>query len=206
VKRVLFLGVKILKSLPSGMAHTFSRPSSSPHLARTFHHLFPVRPFEELDEAEVISRKEKIDAGKEIETNFEMTNGNKKDLKALPITSSTAFTPASSISSSNVATFMVVSSSSNAMDAQPSGQEQGSKLINIGPSIVANCADCDRCCFGCLKVIGCRPVKATITEKREEEGEAILRFQCPDCHNIFCPDCDAFLHETLHNCPGCLCK
>jgi transcription initiation factor TFIIH subunit 2 len=35
--------------------------------------------------------------------------------------------------------------------------------------------------------------------------EAILRFQCLVCLHLFCPDCDAFLHETLHNCPGCLC-
>ena len=35
-------------------------------------------------------------------------------------------------------------------------------------------------------------------------GEEILRFQCPECNNVFCADCDAYLHETLHNCPGCL--
>ena len=195
--------------LPSDCAVCGLRLILAPHLARTFHHLFPVRPFEELDEADVISKKEENDnIGKEAESNGETTNGyKKKGMEALPILSSSAFTPASSISSSNVASFMVVASSANAMDTQSSGQqEQGSKLINIGPSIVANSADCDRCCFGCLKVIGCRPVKGTITEHIEEEGEAILRFQCPDCHNIFCPDCDAFLHETLHNCPGCLCK
>jgi transcription initiation factor TFIIH subunit 2 len=83
--------------------------------------------------------------------------------------------------------------------------------ITIGPSIMANSADCDRCCFGCLKIIGCKPINDTtnglIYGGKDVMGnkEAILRFQCPDCHNVFCPDCDAFLHETLHNCPGCLC-
>ena len=39
-------------------------------------------------------------------------------------------------------------------------------------------------CFGCLK-----------------DGKL---FQCPNCGTNFCVDCDIFLHEVLHNCPGCL--
>jgi transcription initiation factor TFIIH subunit 2 len=30
-----------------------------------------------------------------------------------------------------------------------------------------------------------------------------LRTQCPNCHGLFCVDCDVFIHESLHNCPGC---
>lgn len=30
------------------------------------------------------------------------------------------------------------------------------------------------------------------------------RYRCPKCQNDFCIDCDVFVHETLHNCPGCL--
>lgn len=205
------------KDLPSDCAVCGLRLILAPHLARTFHHLFPVRPFEELGEAEVISSSSntKKDNGGTTEMEVEncsSTNG-KKGLEALPILSSSAFTPPSSISSSNIANFVVSSSSSaHAMDNSQQ-TTQSSKIINIGPSIIANSADCDRCCFGCLKVIGCRPVKATnksngstTNDEKKEEGEAILRFQCPECHNIFCPDCDAFLHETLHNCPGCLCN
>ena len=204
--------------LPSDCAVCGLRLILAPHLARTFHHLFPVRPFEELDEAEVISSKSitKKDNGgtteMEVENGSSSTNG-KKGLEALPILSSSVFTPPSSISSSNIANF-VVSSSSSASDVNDL-QQTTQKMINIGPSIIANSADCDRCCFGCLKVIGCRPVKEATNKKSNEstsgndnteEGEAILRFQCPECHNVFCPDCDAFLHETLHNCPGCLCN
>ena len=36
-------------------------------------------------------------------------------------------------------------------------------------------------------------------------GEVGVIVRCPDCHQLFCFDCDAFIHETLHNCPGCLC-
>mmetsp|Transcript_12256 Transcript_12256/g.21865 ORF Transcript_12256/g.21865 Transcript_12256/m.21865 type:complete len:422 (+) Transcript_12256:164-1429(+) len=31
-------------------------------------------------------------------------------------------------------------------------------------------------------------------------------FQCPECKEVFCDMCEAFIHETLHNCPSCLAK
>ena len=27
--------------------------------------------------------------------------------------------------------------------------------------------------------------------------------RCGDCKQLFCYDCDLYIHETLHNCPGC---
>lgn len=30
-----------------------------------------------------------------------------------------------------------------------------------------------------------------------------LRTQCPRCLQIFCADCDEYVHVSLHNCPGC---
>jgi len=30
------------------------------------------------------------------------------------------------------------------------------------------------------------------------------RFVCPECVCAFCADCDAVIHDTLHNCPGCV--
>ncbi|PVU91793.1 hypothetical protein BB561_004204 [Smittium simulii] len=29
-------------------------------------------------------------------------------------------------------------------------------------------------------------------------------FQCPNCKKNYCLSCDIFIHETLHNCPGCV--
>lgn len=198
--------------LPSDCAVCGLRLILAPHLARTFHHLFPVRPFAELGEEEMLSNTG-FGNEKGEEANDVKTNGS-KGAAVLPILSSSAFAPPSSISSSNVDSFVV--SSSNFV-VQQSGKEQNaspsSKIIHIGPSMITNAADCDRSCFGCLKIIGCTPVNnaermsnRSIEEKNREEREAILRFMCPECHNIFCPDCDAFLHETLHNCPGCLCN
>ena len=28
-------------------------------------------------------------------------------------------------------------------------------------------------------------------------------YECPKCREVFCSNCDIFLHETLHSCPGC---
>ena len=27
--------------------------------------------------------------------------------------------------------------------------------------------------------------------------------RCGECKQLFCYDCDLYIHETLHNCPGC---
>ena len=36
-----------------------------------------------------------------------------------------------------------------------------------------------------------------------ESTRDINVYRCPDCKNHFCCDCDIFIHETLHSCPGC---
>jgi len=48
-----------------------------------------------------------------------------------------------------------------------------------------------RRCFGCAAAL-----------RGGEEGVVL---SCGACVNRFCFACDAFIHETLHNCPGCLC-
>jgi len=195
--------------LPSDCAVCGLRLILAPHLARTFHHLFPVRPFLELDEAEVVGSVD-IVSSKNLDSNGENTNG-KKGLDALPVQSSSAFTPTSAVASTNITSFVV--SSSTSLDPQQRNKSSATKVITIGPSLIGDSGDCDRCCFGCLRVIGCRHVSdaekqksngSNNKENTKEQAEAILRFQCPECRNVFCPDCDAFLHETLHNCPGCL--
>jgi hypothetical protein len=49
-------------------------------------------------------------------------------------------------------------------------------------------------CFGCFAEL--RAVCG---------GGASLAVLCPDCRRLFCYECDAFVHEHLHNCPGCEC-
>lgn len=41
--------------------------------------------------------------------------------------------------------------------------------------------------------------------KNRKTGELLTssRYRCEDCKRDFCIDCDVFIHEILHNCPGC---
>ncbi|XP_002977382.2 general transcription factor IIH subunit 2 [Selaginella moellendorffii] len=43
-------------------------------------------------------------------------------------------------------------------------------------------------CFGC---------------RIQLSGSGSLRLRCPRCKRDFCFDCDVYIHESLHNCPGC---
>jgi transcription initiation factor TFIIH subunit 2 len=39
----------------------------------------------------------------------------------------------------------------------------------------------------------------------ETDASIIDRFyECPLCKNLFCEECNDFIHHSLHNCPGCL--
>eukprot|EP01094_Clydonella_sp_ATCC50884_P030289 TRINITY_DN9836_c0_g1_i1.p2 TRINITY_DN9836_c0_g1~~TRINITY_DN9836_c0_g1_i1.p2 ORF type:complete len:394 (-),score=118.16 TRINITY_DN9836_c0_g1_i1:16-1197(-) len=42
-------------------------------------------------------------------------------------------------------------------------------------------------CFSCLRSL----------------SRELGHYQCPQCCEVFCIECDAFIHEKLHNCPGC---
>eukprot|EP00823_Brevimastigomonas_motovehiculus_P004966 TRINITY_DN3414_c0_g1_i1.p1 TRINITY_DN3414_c0_g1~~TRINITY_DN3414_c0_g1_i1.p1 ORF type:complete len:393 (-),score=52.69 TRINITY_DN3414_c0_g1_i1:344-1522(-) len=35
------------------------------------------------------------------------------------------------------------------------------------------------------------------------DSSTALALQCPKCKQIFCIECDVFVHSSLHNCPGC---
>jgi transcription initiation factor TFIIH subunit 2 len=44
-------------------------------------------------------------------------------------------------------------------------------------------------CFGCLLPLAADP-----------EGAA---YSCGACSHAFCSECDLYIHDSLHNCPGC---
>lgn len=52
-------------------------------------------------------------------------------------------------------------------------------------------------CFGCQRRF---PVL-----RNNKTGELLTssRYRCEECTRDFCIDCDVFIHESLHNCPGC---
>uniref|UniRef100_A0A0D9W6Z7 General transcription factor IIH subunit n=1 Tax=Leersia perrieri TaxID=77586 RepID=A0A0D9W6Z7_9ORYZ len=82
---------------------------SSPHLARSYHHLFPVQPFDEV----------------------------------------------------------------SSMYSNKLGQKGGQK------------------CYGCQQSF------------INPDSQSSLHVRCPKCNQHFCLDCDIYIHESLHNCPGC---
>ncbi|KAG5648506.1 hypothetical protein DXG03_003117 [Asterophora parasitica] len=54
-------------------------------------------------------------------------------------------------------------------------------------------------CHGCS-----RPFPPPQTTTHTSEGLSPLgRYRCPECHNDFCSDCDVFVHDGVHCCPGC---
>ncbi|BDA42827.1 General transcription factor IIH subunit 2 [Coccomyxa sp. Obi] len=102
---------------------------SSPHLARSYHHLFPVKAFTEVPQAELDTLK---------------------------------------------------------------GESGGLRERDSGFGGVT--------CYACLA-----DLDPTAVDDGEASGVSVV-VRCPECCQLFCFDCDAFIHETLHNCPGCLCS
>jgi transcription initiation factor TFIIH subunit 2 len=103
---------------------------SSPHLARSYHHLFPVAPYEEV--------------------------------------------------------------------LAPSGDGADVPDAPEAVAAAAAAAACDAACFGCGE-----PLRGDAGGGADGAGGVVLR--CPRCTHCFCFRCDSYVHEALHNCPGCEC-
>lgn len=200
----------------------------APHLARSFHHLFPVPPF--LDVPEDLNLNDKNNKSGNSITNPNLVASQQQLLPPTVISSSS--------SSSNVIhngrknknnyddsshhdvhklgyqTTSIISSSG--ADNNNFSNNYSTVTVDVDATLVTSYQDCDRCCFSCLKWIGLRKIRNSHqnhrrnNEKNEQRAAEmndpeVLRFHCPKCQNVFCADCDAYLHISLHNCPGCLC-
>eukprot|EP00897_Mesotaenium_endlicherianum_P002059 jgi/Mesen1/1881/ME000143S00930 len=109
---------------------------SSPHLARSYHHLFPIPPFQEV---------------------------------AL-----------SGASAANLRAGVVA-------------KRSGALVLKISKKGIED-PSLPQLCFGC---------QSTLPLPGEEGGG--VRLECGRCKRHFCFDCDTYIHESLHNCPGCEC-
>ena len=72
-------------------------------------------------------------------------------------------------------------------------------------------------CFGCMRVLDrsyprdFSGVQASGSGHPVSDGAATggrvhaspMVLKCPTCEQIFCYECDVYIHESLHNCPGC---
>ncbi|KAJ2784992.1 hypothetical protein H4R18_000806 [Coemansia javaensis] len=70
-------------------------------------------------------------------------------------------------------------------------------FVEIPPAATAA-----RACYGC-GMDWADPQKPQPARDAPKPAAGGSRYQCPACRHVFCLDCDIFIHETLHNCPGC---
>jgi hypothetical protein len=55
-----------------------------------------------------------------------------------------------------------------------------------------------------LNCLACAlPFKTTPATNVGEGMSPLDRYRCQDCKNDFCNECDVFVHDVLHCCPGC---
>lgn len=123
---------------------------SSPHLARSYHHLFPVLPFEEVTAAAAAAAAAEKQAANPL---YRSANGN-------------------GAGSSRVSP----------------GRAGGTTPLHgrVSPVPGAAAAVARAACAGCLRDL-----------------TRLARYRCPECTESFCLDCDMYIHDSLHNCPGC---
>nr|XP_043609149.1 general transcription factor IIH subunit 2 [Erigeron canadensis] len=62
---------------------------------------------------------------------------------------------------------------------------------DVAPKILPNQDPPPKNCFGCQQSL------------LNPGGMPSRCVRCPKCKRFFCLDCDIYIHESLHNCPGC---
>lgn len=221
--------------------------NSSSHIARSFHHLFPVPAFAEfqvkvMTRRQLLARVPKAEAAAtavkaEIVVKAEPGAAEAVDAAAtsaldahgLPLDLPDVVLVAERVAV-DVETYYT-DDEDEADDAQPSDDDDGrvstkrrrlddaavSQLIALLPSssralsassTAASAAGAaislhaDRC-YGCAASL--RPATEPVppTDAAGAASTDKILFQCPRCRRLFCIDCDIFVHDALHNCPGC---
>ncbi|KAH9940414.1 TFIIH basal transcription factor complex subunit SSL1 [Epithele typhae] len=66
---------------------------------------------------------------------------------------------------------------------------------------LADTAHPSKRCHGCASVL--REAPAASAGALGEGMSPYGRYRCPDCAHDFCSDCDVFVHDVVHCCPGC---
>lgn len=132
----------------------------SSHLARSYHHLFPVKPFVELNREHVTQR---------LAASLE-ENGTSKTGKI----------------------------NLDSTDKIIKNDELRQLLDGVAR------------CHGCSVVLKLSDQQTVTVAGRKQEdlvldGDTSV-VMCTECLQVFCYDCDVYIHEHLHGCPGCECS
>lgn len=130
----------------------------STHLARSYHHLFPLKLFDEVP----VSDHYRSKCCFSCQASFPKGQGETRQLTAAPKTAVDQ-TPKTSTS----------------VKTEDQAQQQAQKET-------PNTAE--------------GPTKPKNAKNKMMMSS---RYRCSNCEQDFCIDCDIFIHETLHNCPGC---
>jgi len=150
--------------------------NSSSHIARSHHHLFPVPNFIEYDVKVVM-----VDPSHGQQTKEEVAPvSDKPDKLVLTIRKKPKplIRTFQAVCVDPAQAALILQVSEGTEGAEGEGEERGLEAETLLGSR----------CRGCLKGV-C------------EEGKMIMR--CPRCWHFFCVECDLFMHDSLHNCPGC---
>lgn len=154
---------------------------SAAALARSYHHLFPVPLFVEVPSAtEPALVPAHVLRGGAVDAAADSSTGGGDGAAAAAVGGAAAATIGSagaSASGSSVGTPGALSTGDASAAAGDTGEGGGSDYVK----------DASTHCAGC-----CRPL---LSDRP--------RYVCPACRCAFCDPCDAVIHETLHNCPGC---
>ena len=161
--------------------------NSSSHIARSHHHLFPVSNYLEYEVKESIDADETVPAtSTSITTNSEkLTLTLKKPTGGIAVRKAEVrrtFT-AVCVDATALAATTTAAADGNPSDAGVCGVSAEDREVALQEQ-VGNSR-----CRGCLEPL-CRACRVLM--------------RCPQCRNFFCVECDLFVHDSLHNCPGCL--
>lgn len=151
---------------------------SSPHIARSYHHLFPIPAFTELAGASTSLSPE--------------TPSNQCHSCRRPLIGGglVAVSPAlSALKKKNPETTIRISLAGLTEKAAPSAN-------TLSPAKQSSITSQQH-----PETIGRRQSMMATKLLVPPESQS---YQCPSCLNVFCFECDLFIHESLHNCPGCL--
>ncbi|GBF89199.1 general transcription factor IIH subunit 2 [Raphidocelis subcapitata] len=143
---------------------------SSPHLARSYHHLFPVEPFEEVGEEEVQELAEAAAAASE----------------------------AADAAEASASAAGGAAGGGGAPNGGPAADGGGGGAAAAGWGAPWREAAAALYCYGCLRPLAPDP------DGGDGDDAATMVLRCGACRQLFCFECDVYIHESLHNCPSCL--
>ncbi|KAK2467676.1 hypothetical protein APHAL10511_000531 [Amanita phalloides] len=74
-------------------------------------------------------------------------------------------------------------------------------LFPVKPYQAVTSEDVSKAVMGCHACA--RPFPTTVSTNVSEGMSPVGRYRCPECLHEFCSDCDIFVHDVVHCCPGC---